>query len=557
MTCEQCRDNYTEFIEGSLAPEQHGAMEAHLASCPACAADLEAFRAAVSALRALPKLPPPPGLLSDIGAALDEAAPPRPAPRAKARSSWQVAGTVAVAACLLMGFTFLFRNGLGVPKGQPSADSVLVEREDAPTMAQVPKAQETASARPPVGPPMGPGTAPEAAAPGHGEGLADAAPAPGGPGGGLDSEVGATSDAEARPAPTAPGAAAVKRSGGPGRDRPAPRRMKPRAATPGASATAARSAAATEDESASSSTSRAVGGTVVMEGAKVAAARGPAAPSPAAQAPPMRVAVADPDRSAAANTVVPEAVEPPTYSASPVAKAAAPGGRARTTGTPATDRAKAAPRTGLGMAAAPPPAAEARAGAPVVEMVFVPPAQRTVGVPCVGSVVVRPGQSIDAATLYARGEEGLRVTNTSADGTLFKGALPPARTTFAVGMLAEEPGTHELSFRLQSASAEAEADLKASIPGFEPRGQLGPAEALDGDRAPTVTFVFRQRDIAEALRAVAQRGKVRLELGPDVSGEKVNVELRDVPVEAALRILCEAGGCTLHGGGGDYRITRP
>ncbi len=556
MTCERCRDNYTEFIEGSLAPEQQGAVEAHLASCPACAADLEAFRAAVSALRALPEVPPPPGLLRDIGAALDEAAPARPAPRAKARSSWQVAGTVAVAACLLMGFTFVFRHGLGVPKGQPFAGPTLAERQDAPTMARMPKAQETASAPAEVGPPMGPGTAPEAAAPRQGEGLADAASAPGGPGGGLDSEVGATSDAEARSAPTASGSAAVKRSGRPGRDRPAPRRTGPRAPAPEASGTVARSAAAAESEAASSPSIPAPGGTVAMDAADPAAARGPAAPSPVAPAPPARVATADPERRAAMDTAVAEAVEPPTYSEPPLARAATPGARARTAEGSATATGKAAP-AGLGMPATAAPAVEAAAGEPVVEMVFVPPARRTVGVPSVGSVVIRPGEPMDAATLYVRGTESLRVTNASADGVLFKGALPPSRTTFAVGMLAEEPGTHELSFRLRSPKAEAEADLKVRIPGFQLRGQLGPGDALDGNGAPSVTFVFRQRDIAEALRAVAQRGKVRLELGPGVGGEKVNVELRDVPVEAALRILCEAGGCTLHGGGGDYRITRP
>jgi len=172
----------------------------------------------------------------------------------------------------------------------------------------------------------------------------------------------------------------------------------------------------------------------------------------------------------------------------------------------------------------------------------------------VGSIVVEPSQKLDKATLFVRGDEALQITNSDAEGVVYRGSLAATRNTFAVRMIAREPGTRGLRVRLSSPTPGADASLKVSIPGFAARDDG--ADAAE-DAADTVTFTFHGTDIRQALLAVAQRGKVRIEFGPGIGGEAVNVELRDVPVAAALRILCEEVGYRLEGAGREFRVSKP
>ncbi|MBU1226075.1 MAG: zf-HC2 domain-containing protein, partial [Actinobacteria bacterium] len=56
-------DLLSALLDGELTPEEIGAVSEHLDMCAACRAELEATAAARTALRSLPVLDPPPGLL--------------------------------------------------------------------------------------------------------------------------------------------------------------------------------------------------------------------------------------------------------------------------------------------------------------------------------------------------------------------------------------------------------------------------------------------------------------------------------------------------------------
>lgn len=60
MTCDE--EALTEYLDGELDPERRKAVEAHLASCPACSKTLERLKAASKAFKKHGAVPPPPGL---------------------------------------------------------------------------------------------------------------------------------------------------------------------------------------------------------------------------------------------------------------------------------------------------------------------------------------------------------------------------------------------------------------------------------------------------------------------------------------------------------------
>jgi len=110
MDCQHWRDKFTDFIENALPEDEWRALEAHLQSCEACAAEIKAFRRSVSALRSLEVVEPPRGLVRRISEAVAQAVEqPEPEiirvrPR---RFSWQVVGSLAAAATLLIAFTLI------------------------------------------------------------------------------------------------------------------------------------------------------------------------------------------------------------------------------------------------------------------------------------------------------------------------------------------------------------------------------------------------------------------------------------------------------------------
>lgn len=60
MTCDE--EALTEYLDGELESERRKAVEAHLASCPACTKTLERLRAASKAFKKHGAVSPPAGL---------------------------------------------------------------------------------------------------------------------------------------------------------------------------------------------------------------------------------------------------------------------------------------------------------------------------------------------------------------------------------------------------------------------------------------------------------------------------------------------------------------
>ena len=70
MTCDRCRDNFTDLLDGALTPQRRESVEAHMQACAACSAEWRAFGSAVAAVRELPQADPDPRLLVRLSAAL-------------------------------------------------------------------------------------------------------------------------------------------------------------------------------------------------------------------------------------------------------------------------------------------------------------------------------------------------------------------------------------------------------------------------------------------------------------------------------------------------------
>lgn len=61
MTCEECRDHLSAFLDRELDAYRRQEVEAHVAECPSCAADVSALERTIAVLQTAP--PPSEGLL--------------------------------------------------------------------------------------------------------------------------------------------------------------------------------------------------------------------------------------------------------------------------------------------------------------------------------------------------------------------------------------------------------------------------------------------------------------------------------------------------------------
>lgn len=73
MKCEECQKSLLEHLTGELSGEANRAVEAHLAECDLCAAELAELREAWQALGTLPEEEPSPELSARFYSMLDEA----------------------------------------------------------------------------------------------------------------------------------------------------------------------------------------------------------------------------------------------------------------------------------------------------------------------------------------------------------------------------------------------------------------------------------------------------------------------------------------------------
>jgi anti-sigma factor RsiW len=77
--CIEWRDKLSEYIDGEMPDGDRRALEAHLAACGDCRSELDALRAAVEAVAALPVRPAPANLASAVVAGIrSEPSPPEP-----------------------------------------------------------------------------------------------------------------------------------------------------------------------------------------------------------------------------------------------------------------------------------------------------------------------------------------------------------------------------------------------------------------------------------------------------------------------------------------------
>jgi hypothetical protein len=149
--CRDVRADLSAHLEGDLVPGSAGEVRRHLESCAACRSELELLRLTVGALRRLPDLPPPAGILDGVRARL------RPEPRHRrllVGRQWLLGVPVGALATLavVVGIVFFQARypgirrmvGPGGPAPQPTAR---VETPPPPPPAAIPQPRETPAAK--------------------------------------------------------------------------------------------------------------------------------------------------------------------------------------------------------------------------------------------------------------------------------------------------------------------------------------------------------------------------------------------------------------------------
>ena len=192
-----------------------------------------------------------------------------------------------------------------------------------------------------------------------------------------------------------------------------------------------------------------------------------------------------------------------------------------------------------------------------VQVAFVPPDTRHVGKSLVAAIVLVSETDARGVVVKALPGDGLKVENADASGVLYRGDLhSQRRTTVAARVVASRPGTHNLRIVLTSDTPAVSADMEVDLPGFtRARPPETPEIEVDAGEAHDVSLVFSETDIRDALRAVADRGRVRVSLGPGVGGRRVSAYFQRVPAEAALRILADEVGYELTRHNGGFNVT--
>jgi anti-sigma factor RsiW len=123
---EAQRERLSALLDGQLGAAESTSLRAHERGCAACAAELEALRSVVGALKALPQPVAPRSFALPITTALPDAAPvPRSIAAARARRApWATLTQWAGAAAASIGlFILLGSLALGGGYGQSSATS--------------------------------------------------------------------------------------------------------------------------------------------------------------------------------------------------------------------------------------------------------------------------------------------------------------------------------------------------------------------------------------------------------------------------------------------------
>ncbi|MGI5816682.1 MAG: zf-HC2 domain-containing protein [Armatimonadota bacterium] len=490
MTCEQCTENLTEFLEGGLSRDAEREMQAHLEACAECARALARTRALVATLRGLPEVDPPAGLREQL----------REIPvggEARTQGWWPrsrrvvATFTAAAAAVLLVGTGVFFYQR---ETGRPMEPTIVAERA-APSDA--PAQMEAATA------------ADEAADPAA-ERIADA------PAGVEQPAVTETPAREETPvAATAPTGALVRGEAGGRSDRaassPPARRVQPprereeriadaapsmRVAPPpsGAEPSARPPAEPSRDSEKMMGTTSAEG-MVATEGIIPAAPQGPAGPAGPSASRPM---VAEADRMAP--TSDPLVLPAPMY----------------------LDAGAGAATTRVGE------------GTPFTVGVT-PPHEKVIGTVVAGTIRLETEADVSRARVTVAGSEDLELVGLGEDGVVFEGPLTAGQqTVLSVRMLARRVGSQSISMRVRSTDPIVDTQLDVGMGEFvEP---VPPARRL-------VRFNFVGTPIREAVSELSRQSGMSVIVDPGVGDATVTARAEDlIPAAGALRAIAEAAG---------------
>ncbi len=138
MSCREWEHLLAEYVDGTLPPDERARVNAHLAACPACAAEVAAVQRLTPVLHTLPDAPPPHGLADAVFAKttrrhgwLRRLLPRRLAPVSAA----------AVVLVLVVALATMYRNSEMADR-LPSMDKGLFETapQNAPVPADMPAA---------------------------------------------------------------------------------------------------------------------------------------------------------------------------------------------------------------------------------------------------------------------------------------------------------------------------------------------------------------------------------------------------------------------------------
>ncbi len=150
MTCEECRERFTDLVENGLPPGADAELRAHLDSCRECRQMLVDFWAVVEGVRELPVVEPPPALRERVRLEVQHKATELAQLGRLRRLRYSLAGLGAVAAAVVLvwaGMTYLGQQhemGVEVPPRGVSPGEVAEGpvSEALPTEAAAEKAAE-------------------------------------------------------------------------------------------------------------------------------------------------------------------------------------------------------------------------------------------------------------------------------------------------------------------------------------------------------------------------------------------------------------------------------
>lgn len=181
-----------------------------------------------------------------------------------------------------------------------------------------------------------------------------------------------------------------------------------------------------------------------------------------------------------------------------------------------------------------------------VQLAFVPPVERPVGVPVVGQLLITgQAEAVVRVSVAPRGE--LRLIGVD-QGVLYRGEMRRGqKLQLPLKMVAARAGTHRLQVKLEGDVPGVSADLEAVVPGFT-------GEAAPQDDA-TIRLVFREVPSSKAIREMAAVVGARVVLHEGVNGQLVTQDYSaGVPFKAALKILCDACGYRIETRGDVYHV---